>query len=539
METEPQVTELLLRWQELREEGQFVTAAELCAGCPELAAELQCRMESVDHWERFLGTDDEAEAPDPTPASFGKFQVIRSLGRGGQAATLLAFDPDLKRHVVLKLFHSARTPEDQKIVLREGQALARLRSPYVAQCYSAERLDGIVYLVVEYVPGPNLAQRLLSSRLSVFQALELIRQLAEGLAAVHACGLLHRDLKPDNIILADDGRPRLVDFGLAVALGSDALANVSGTFAYMAPEQARGQAERIDARTDLFGLGAVLYELLTGRPPYRAKERLLLWQAAAAGEVVPVGQRNPRLPGQVQELCMRCLAPDPSGRFASAAELAAAVRGLERRRRRLRHVWTAFLLLAAVLGVGYALWPGWHTEPPLPGGPLGDVWPVPAELKRHPEGRALRKDFALKVEPLGGELDPKDGVQVLKVGQLVKFRVESAQDCFVGLWDVTESAVIQLIPNDAEPDQQLRAGQPRQLPAEKVIRAKKPSGVEYLHVVASTHPLRLLAGQFRGGFEVFAEPREKARMLAALRDMEVVDPGEAMTEVILRFEVRP
>jgi hypothetical protein len=538
METEPQVTELLLRWQELRQQGQLVTAAELCACCPELAAELQRRMESVDHWEQFLGTDDEAEAPDPTPASFGKFQVIRSLGRGGQAATLLAFDPDLKRHVVLKLYHSARTPEDQKLVLREGQALARLRSPYVAQCYSAERLDGVAYLVVEYVPGQNLAQRLLSGRLSVSQALELVRQLAEGLAAVHACGLLHRDLKPDNIILADDGRPRLVDFGLAVALGSDALANVSGTFAYMAPEQARGQAERIDQRTDLFGLGAVLYKLLTGRPPYQAKERLLLWQAAAAGEIVPVGKRSPRLPRQVQELCMRCLAPDPSERLASAAELAAAVRGLEHRRRRLLFAKAVFLLLAVVLGAGYALWRGWHTEPPVPRGPP-DVWPETAELKRHPEGRALRKDFALKVEPLGGVLDPEGGVQVLKVGQLVKFRVESAQDCFVGLWDVTESTVIQLFPNDAEPDRRLRAGQPRLLPEEKAIRAKKPSGVEYLHVVASTHPLRLLAGQFRGGFEVFAEPGEKARMLAALRDMEVVDKGDAMTEVILRFEVRP
>src|SRR5262249_49490322 len=156
----------------------------------------------------------------------------------------------------------------------------------------------------------------------------------------------------------------------------------------------------------------------------------------------------------------------------------------------------------------------WHTEPPLPAGRPWDVWPGTAELKRHPEGRALRKDFALKVEPLGGVLDREGGVQVLKVGQLVEFRVKSAQDCFVGLWDVTESPVIQLVPNDAEPDYELRAGQPRLLPAEKVIRAKKPSGVEYLHVVASTHPLRLLAGQFRGGFEVFAEPGEKARMLA-------------------------
>jgi hypothetical protein len=397
----------------------------------------------------------------------------------------------------------------------------------------------VVYLVVEYIPGPNLAQRLRSGRLSVSQALELIRQLAEGLAAVHACGLLHRDLKPANIIMADDGRPRLVDFGLALSLGSDALANVSGTFAYMAPEQARGQAERIDARTDLFGLGAVLYELLTGRPPYQAKERLLLWQAAASGEIVPVGQRNPRLPRRVQELCMHCLAPDPSGRFASAAELAAAVSGLERRRRRLQIAGAALLVLAAALGVGYTLWPGRPTDTAVPAGPPAVVRPVTAELERHPAGRELHKDFALKVEALGGVLDEEGRVQVLKVGQFVKFRVEAAQDCFVGLWDRTDSKVIQLFPNDDEPDNRLRAGQPRLLPGVKMIKARVPSGVEHLYVIASTRPLRPPAGEKRGGFEEFAGPKQKSRLLEALRDMELTDPGEAMTEVILRFEVRP
>jgi hypothetical protein len=479
----------------------------------------------------------EQDAPS-TPTRLGKFEVVRRLG-GGQAITVLAFDPDLKRHVVLKLYHQARTPEQQETVLREGQALARVRSPYVAQCYSAERLDGVPYLVTEYVPGPSLAQRLLTDRPGVSQSLELVRQLAEGLAAVHACGLLHRDIKPGNIILADDGRPRLVDFGLAAALGSDALGKVSGTFAYMAPEQARGESERIDPRTDLFGLGAVLYELLTGRPPYRAKTPDLLWQAAARGEVVPAGERNLQLSLRVQDLCMRCLAPDPSGRFASAAELAGAIRHLKRRRRRLWIGGAAILLLAAALGVGYTLWPGQQTDTTAPAGPPVAARPVTAELECHPEGRELHKDFALKVEALGGVLDEEGRVQILKVGQFVKFRVEAAQDCFVGLWDVTDSKVIQLFPNEFEQDNRLRAGQPRLVPGEKTIRAKVPSGVEHLYVIASTRPLRPPAGENRGGFEVFDGPQEKTRALAALRDFEVADPGDAVAEVILRFEVRP
>jgi hypothetical protein len=479
-------------------------------------------------------------ATTPTPPALGKFQIMRLLGGGGQAETVLALDPDLKRHVVLKLYHAARTPQEQEAVLREGQALARLRSPYVAQCYSAERLGGLVYLVVEYVPGPSLAQRLRAGRLSVVQALELVRQLAEGLAAVHACGLLHRDVKPGNILLGDDGRPRLVDFGMAAALGSAALGRVSGTFAYMAPEQARGEAERVDPRTDLFGLGAVLYELLTGRPPHQGRDPEALARATRAGVVVPPGEVNPRLPRPVQQLCLRCLAPDPAQRFASAADLAAAVRRLQgRTRRRLRIAGAAALLLAVIFGAGYALTRGRPTDTTPPTGPPVAVRAATAEAERHPEGRELRKDFALKLEALGGVFDPDEGVQVLKVGQLIKFRLEASQDCFVGLWDVTDSAVVQLFPNDDEPDNRLKAGQPRLVPGEKSVRARKPSGVEYLHVVASTRPLRPPAGQHRGGFELFAGPAEKRHVLAALRDMEVVEPGEAVTEVLLRFQVRP
>src|SRR5262249_46606883 len=119
-----------------------------------------------------------------------------------------------------------------------------------------------------------------------------------------------------------------------------------------------------------------------------------------------------------------------------------------------------------------------------------------------------------------------------------KFRVEAAQDCFVGLWDRTDSKVIQLFPNDDEPDNRLRAGQPRLLPGVKTIKARVPSGVEHLYVIASTRPLRPPAGEKREGFEEFAGPKQKTRLLEALRDMELTDPGEAVAEVILRFEVR-
>jgi serine/threonine protein kinase len=351
METDPRLSELLLRWQELQQQGQSITAAELCASCPELAAELQRRIETVDHWEQLLGTRDKEEAPGPgpVPASFGKYRVVRPLGDGGQASTLLAWDDDLHCHVVLKLYHNARTAAEQDKVLSEGRALARVRSPWVARCHGVERQDGVPALVVEYVPGRNLRQEQRARPLGIGPALELTAQLAEGLAAVHTSGLLHRDLKPDNVLIGDDGRPRLVDFGLAAALASDDLEGISGTLSYMAPEQARGEAERIDARTDVYGLGAVLYELLTGRPPHQGVDQEELWRAARAGDVVPPRQLEPRVPRAVNDLCLRCLARDPSQRFASAEELAGAVRCLQHWRRRLKRRW--LLVTAALLPV--------------------------------------------------------------------------------------------------------------------------------------------------------------------------------------------
>lgn len=273
------------------------------------------------------------QAAPSTPDRIGKYEVRRRLGAGGQAATFLAFDPDLKRHAVLKLYHEAKAPAEQEQVLREGQALARVRSPYVAQCYHADRLDGIPYLVVEYIAGENLADRHRRKPIGTQESIELVAQLADGLSAVHACGLLHRDIKPANVLIGDDGKPRLVDFGLAAHFGSDQLKQVSGTLPYMAPEAARGESDRIDIRSDIFGLGAVLYYLLTGSPPHPGKDKAELYQMACRGEIVPVVERNPQIARDVNEACMRAIAKDPYQRFASATEFRDALKKNQPRRK--------------------------------------------------------------------------------------------------------------------------------------------------------------------------------------------------------------
>jgi serine/threonine-protein kinase len=297
----------------------------------------------------------------------GKYEVRRLLGRGGQALTYLAFDPDLERPVVLKLYHRADSPERQIEVLKEGRALARVRSPFVAQCFGAERAAvgfgaeraavGFgaeraavgygaerasaakahgVYLILEYVEGRTLAEMLDAQRLDLVEALLLVARVAQGVARVHACGLVHRDIKPANIIVGADRLPRLVDFGMAERVASRGLESISGTPAYMAPEQARGDAGRVGPASDVFGLGAVLYELLTGRPPYQgADPEEVLAQARRARIAAPRSLR-PELPLAVSRLCMRCLAEEPEQRFPSSDALRRALQqlleGLRRRR---------------------------------------------------------------------------------------------------------------------------------------------------------------------------------------------------------------
>jgi hypothetical protein len=535
--------------------------------------------------------------PGPAPARIGKYEIVRTLGDGGQATAYLAVDPDLKRQVVLKLYHAARTPGEQDMILKEGQALARVRSGYVAQCHSAERHDGVPYLVMEYIPGRTLADAQRSRPPDLDRSLELIEQLAEGLAAVHACGLLHRDIKPSNVIVGDDGVPRLVDFGLAEPLASAALSRVSGTIPYMAPEQARGDRDRIGPRTDLFALGAVLYELLTGRPPYQGTTRQELMQQACEGTVVPPRERNPKVPAAVNDVCVRCLAKDPADRFASAAELAEAVRGCRPRRGwrgldlvfglgrfKFRLAIGATVALILLLLTPLAFWPGraprrqdvvaLKTEPPFlapapRSAPEPSVAPAPLEEKtlpafemkpmavasklarsRHPVGgRELARDFALRVKPAHGTFGA-DGTWALKPGDALALTVEPERAAYLGVWFARQDGiVVQLFPNDHEPDALAPAGRPRPVPgrAEKAPKVERAAaGLEYLQVRAATRRWEApRPSASRSPFPLFTTPQDEKAIRAFLQQPLRLDekPGAgaappAVSEVVVPVRVR-
>src|SRR5689334_16086609 len=243
-------------------------------------------------------------APSDWPDSLGRlgpYEVKGLLGRGGMAVVLKAIDPALNRTVAIKVLavHLASCGAARQRFLREARAAAAVVHEHVVAVHAVEETAGLPYLVMEYVPGPSLQERLdRHGPLAVPEILRIGMQAAAGLAAAHAQGLVHRDVKPANILLENGvERARLTDFGLARAADDASLTQsgtVAGTPAFMSPEQAEGK--QVDHRSDLFSLGSVLYAMCTGRPPFRASTGMGVLKRVCEETPTPVRETNPEVP---------------------------------------------------------------------------------------------------------------------------------------------------------------------------------------------------------------------------------------------------
>jgi serine/threonine-protein kinase len=324
------------------------TPEEVCRDRPELLPEVRRR------WRAFRLVDGSLAVlfPDPEtpPATDTTGAVPRSadlpqvpgyrvedlLGRGGMGVVYKAWHLRLNRAVALKMLLAGpcARPEELERFLRESQAVAGLRHANIVQVYDAGEVDGRPYFTMELVEGGNLADQIRGVPQPSRQAAAQVATLAEAIHAAHQSGILHRDLKPANILLAADGTLKVTDFGLARRLEGDEGLTLSGvpvgTPSYMAPEQARGDKRAVGPATDVYALGAVLYELFTGRPPFRAESATATLQQVVADEPVPPARFNPRLPRDLDTICLKCLNKDPQRRYASAQALADDLRRFER-----------------------------------------------------------------------------------------------------------------------------------------------------------------------------------------------------------------
>jgi len=347
---------------------------------------------------------DAAEPPGPARAQrlLGRRYRIRGvLGRGGMGVVLAAWDPELKREVALKVALSSRSAARRARFRREGEITASLTHPGIVRVYSAGVVEDTPFLAYELVPGARTLDAV-AAEVGLRERVRLLRDAAEAIGAAHARGVVDRDLKPENLLVDGQGRLRVADFGLAAAQGLERLTQTGallGTPAFMAPELVAGRSERVGPPTDVWSLGACLYEALCGSLPFAGRSFLDLAGRICGEDPLPPSRRADGVPPELEAVCLTALAKDPAARYPDGAALAADLsawlesrpvsasasrtgRGLSPRTRR-----GVLLALPALLAVGLLVAAAVQVGPPpgADGAAAGDS-PGPAGDGGRPAG---------------------------------------------------------------------------------------------------------------------------------------------------------
>ncbi len=260
--------------------------------------------------------------------TFGDYELLAEIARGGMGVVYKARQKTLDRIVALKMILAGRlaTPDDLARFRTEAEAAAKLSHPNIVTVYDVGELDGQHYFSMEFIEGTTLAQRLATGPLPSRVAARYVQLTARAVHFAHRHNILHRDLKPSNILVDASDEPQVTDFGLAKRLGGDSgqtrTGAVLGTPSYMAPEQAAGKIKDLGPWTDVYGLGAVLYELLTGRPPFRSETPMDTVMQVLERDPVPPRLLNPKVDADLQTICLKCLDKDPRHRYLTAEALA-------------------------------------------------------------------------------------------------------------------------------------------------------------------------------------------------------------------------
>jgi WD40 repeat protein len=272
----------------------------------------------------------QSSSPMPWPTIPG-YLILKELGRGGMGVVYQAQQIKANRLVALKMILAAQhSSMEEKVRFEiEAEAVARLQHPGIVQLYEVGEHGGQPYFSLEFCPGGSLDQKLRGTPLPPAEAAALVETLALSMNAAHQAGVIHRDLKPANVLLDKDGRPKVTDFGLAKKVdeaSQTASGAVMGTPSYMAPEQARGRSKEVGPAADIYALGAVLYECLTGRPPFKAATAMETMLQVMGNEPVPPSRLNEKAAGDLEIVCLKCLEKEPRKRYGSALDLAEELR---------------------------------------------------------------------------------------------------------------------------------------------------------------------------------------------------------------------
>jgi serine/threonine protein kinase len=359
---EERLNSLLSAWQDHQLQGRDLSPAQLCRDCPELMDELARRIAVLRQMNHLMQAGDPPAgpgAPDTvTPQSSNRqtdfpgvhsgetlnepsqprlpptilaqsipgYEILHELGRGGMGVVYKARQVSLNRLVALKMIlaGSHAGAEATARFLHEAATIARLAHPHIVQIHDFGTHDDKPFFSLEYLAGGSLARRLQGEPQLPQEAAQMVQTLALAMQAAHQQGIVHRDLKPANVLVGAEGTLKIGDFGLAKQGegGMTATGQVLGTPSYMAPEQALGQPKAVGPAADVYALGAILYELLTGRPPFKGASTWETLQLVVGSEPVAPAQLQPSVPRDLETICLKCLHKDPARRYASALCLA-------------------------------------------------------------------------------------------------------------------------------------------------------------------------------------------------------------------------
>jgi len=325
---------LLLKWEESWDLGEEIPLADLCADHPELEQNLanQIRLLKSMNWMKQNAADDIAGHSDEDDSFIGellagRYRIDSIIGFGGHGKVYKAFDPELQRHVAVKVSKPIASETQTDELLEEARRAAKLKHPHIVAVHDVGRHDGQLFFVTELVEGQNLADLIARGRVKSSEAKRIVSALADALQFAHDQGFLHRDIKPANILLDHQGHVLVTDFGIATTI--DKVENhrggTPGTLPYMAPEQIAGQVQLIDSRTDIHALGVVLYELLAGELPYQGRTPTAVREQILFRQANPLSSLNQSVPKQLEAICLKCLAKHPADRYRTAREVKQAL----------------------------------------------------------------------------------------------------------------------------------------------------------------------------------------------------------------------
>lgn len=335
-DTDDRLAELVMQWEQRVAAGQHPSLADVCSECPELMSDLEMCLKQLRRMDQFLSAERPATkvsgpSANTSPQNFPDipgYQVFEEIGRGGMGVIYKARQESLNRLVAIKTLPGSRWGQSGVVarLRQEANGLSKLSHPNIVNVFDVVETPAAVSIILEYIAGESLATQLSRGAMTPAEAAKLSLELSRTLIFVHERGLLHRDIKPSNILISSTGELKLADFGLVKEQGSHSslteTGDLFGTPSYMPPEQVHGKDACVDVRMDLYALGATLYEMLTGRPPFVGVSTLDILNQVQHRDPVAIRLLNPLVPRDLETICLKCLEKDPQLRFSSARELA-------------------------------------------------------------------------------------------------------------------------------------------------------------------------------------------------------------------------